>query len=168
MCLAQTDRFRVPQEQRLRPTELDELECELGVILFIISISIVDTYIMSKTDNLQGSLELLVVMKILRRGPNHGFAMASYIQQTSETAILRALGRFALSGSTSNDGSRPSQGRVADVRTQDGARGSMHSPQRGAASSQRMRRNGAPCPRPWRRFFARSDGRMPSWGCGPG
>ena len=42
---------------------------------------------MSKTDNLQGSLELLV-MKILRRGPNHGFAMASYIQQTSDE-ILR-------------------------------------------------------------------------------
>lgn len=42
---------------------------------------------MPKTDNLQGSLELLV-MKILRRGPNHGFAIASYIQQMSED-ILR-------------------------------------------------------------------------------
>jgi transcriptional regulator len=37
---------------------------------------------MAKADNLQGSLELLV-MKILRQGPNHGFAIASYIQQTS-------------------------------------------------------------------------------------
>ncbi len=42
---------------------------------------------MSKTDNLQGSLELLV-MKILRRGPNHGFAISSYVQQTSDD-ILR-------------------------------------------------------------------------------
>ena len=35
---------------------------------------------MPKVDNLQGALELLV-MKILRRGPNHGFALSSYIQQ---------------------------------------------------------------------------------------
>ena len=42
---------------------------------------------MPKTDNLQGSLELLV-MKILRRGPSHGFAISSYIQQTSDE-ILR-------------------------------------------------------------------------------
>lgn len=49
--------------------------------------SIVDPYIMSKTDNLQGSLELLV-MTILRRSPNHGFAISSYIQQTSDE-ILR-------------------------------------------------------------------------------
>jgi PadR family transcriptional regulator, regulatory protein PadR len=41
---------------------------------------------MPKTDNLQGSLELLV-MKILRRGPNHGFAIASYIQQTSDDVL---------------------------------------------------------------------------------
>ena len=41
---------------------------------------------MSKTDNLQGALELLV-MKILRRGPNHGFAIASYIQQTSDEVL---------------------------------------------------------------------------------
>ena len=41
---------------------------------------------MSKTDNLQGSLELLV-MKILRRGPNHGFAISSYIQQTSDEVL---------------------------------------------------------------------------------
>jgi transcriptional regulator len=42
---------------------------------------------MAKVDNLQGALELLV-MKILRRGPNHGFAISSYIQQTSDE-ILR-------------------------------------------------------------------------------
>jgi PadR family transcriptional regulator, regulatory protein PadR len=41
---------------------------------------------MPKTDNLQGSLELLV-MKILRRGPNHGFGIASYIQQTSDDVL---------------------------------------------------------------------------------
>ena len=42
---------------------------------------------MAKVDNLQGALELLV-MKILRRGSNHGFALSSYIQQTSDE-ILR-------------------------------------------------------------------------------
>jgi PadR family transcriptional regulator PadR len=42
---------------------------------------------MPKTDNLQGALEILV-MKLLRRGPNHGFAIASHIQQTSDE-ILR-------------------------------------------------------------------------------
>ena len=42
---------------------------------------------MPKADNLQGSLEILV-MKLLRRGPNHGFAIASQIQQISDD-ILR-------------------------------------------------------------------------------
>jgi PadR family transcriptional regulator, regulatory protein PadR len=42
---------------------------------------------MPKTDNLQGALELLV-MKVLRRGPNHGFAISAFIQQTSDE-ILR-------------------------------------------------------------------------------
>lgn len=41
---------------------------------------------MAKTDNLQGALELLV-MKILRRGPNHGFAVATHIQQISEEVL---------------------------------------------------------------------------------
>jgi PadR family transcriptional regulator, regulatory protein PadR len=41
---------------------------------------------MAKTDNLQGSLELLV-MKVLRRGPNHGFAISSFIQQTSDEVL---------------------------------------------------------------------------------
>jgi transcriptional regulator len=48
--------------------------------------SIVDVDTMPKTDNLQGSLELLV-MKILRRGPTHGFAIAAYIQQTSAEVL---------------------------------------------------------------------------------
>jgi PadR family transcriptional regulator, regulatory protein PadR len=42
---------------------------------------------MPKADNLQGALELLV-MKILRRGANHGFAISSHIQQISDE-ILR-------------------------------------------------------------------------------
>jgi len=41
---------------------------------------------MSKTDNLQGALELLV-MKILRRGANHGFAIASYIRESSDDVL---------------------------------------------------------------------------------
>src|SRR5215472_569084 len=41
---------------------------------------------MANTDNLQGALEILV-MKILRRGTNHGFAIASYIQQTSNDVL---------------------------------------------------------------------------------
>jgi len=41
---------------------------------------------MPKTDNLQGALEILV-MKILRRGPNHGFAISSHIQQSSDDVL---------------------------------------------------------------------------------
>src|SRR5262245_53395244 len=41
---------------------------------------------MPKGDNLQGSLEILV-MKILRRGPQHGFAIASQIQQASDEVL---------------------------------------------------------------------------------
>ena len=41
---------------------------------------------MPKTDHLQGSLELLV-LKILRRGPHHGFAIAALIQQTSDEVL---------------------------------------------------------------------------------
>lgn len=53
--------------------------------------SIVDIDIMPKTDNLQGALELLV-MKILRRGPQHGFAISTYIQQTSEDVLRLEAG----------------------------------------------------------------------------
>ena len=41
---------------------------------------------MPKTDKLQGSLELLV-MKVLRRGPNHGFAISSFIEQSSDEVL---------------------------------------------------------------------------------
>jgi transcriptional regulator len=41
---------------------------------------------MPKSDHLQGSLELLV-LKILRRGPNHGYAIANYIEQTSDEVL---------------------------------------------------------------------------------
>jgi PadR family transcriptional regulator len=54
---------------------------------FLYKKSILDIDSMPKADNLQGALELLV-MKILRRGPNHGFAITTYIQETSDE-ILR-------------------------------------------------------------------------------
>jgi PadR family transcriptional regulator PadR len=41
---------------------------------------------MAKPDNLQGALELLV-LKILRRGGVHGFAIASQIQRTSDDVL---------------------------------------------------------------------------------
>jgi PadR family transcriptional regulator, regulatory protein PadR len=41
---------------------------------------------MPKTDNLQGSLELLV-MKVLRRGPNHGFGISTFIEQSSDEVL---------------------------------------------------------------------------------
>jgi len=53
----------------------------------LISVSIVDIDTMPRADNLQGALELLV-LKVLRRGANHGFAISSYIQQMSDE-ILR-------------------------------------------------------------------------------
>ena len=41
---------------------------------------------MPKADHLQGSLELLI-LKILRRGPNHGYAVANYIEQVSDEVL---------------------------------------------------------------------------------
>jgi transcriptional regulator len=41
---------------------------------------------MPKPDNLQGALELLI-LKVLRRGPNHGYAVASAIQQMSDDVL---------------------------------------------------------------------------------
>jgi PadR family transcriptional regulator, regulatory protein PadR len=41
---------------------------------------------MPKPDNLQGSLELLV-RKVLRRGPRHGYAIAAAIQQWSDEVL---------------------------------------------------------------------------------
>src|SRR4051794_9177850 len=51
-----------------------------------VSISIIDFDIMAKTDNLQGALEILI-LKSLRRSPNHGFAISSYIQQESDEVL---------------------------------------------------------------------------------
>jgi transcriptional regulator len=41
---------------------------------------------MPKPDKLQGALELLV-LKVLRRGPNHGYAVAAAIQQMSDDVL---------------------------------------------------------------------------------
>jgi PadR family transcriptional regulator, regulatory protein PadR len=41
---------------------------------------------MPKPDNLQGALELLI-LKVLRRGPSHGYAIASAIQQMSDDVL---------------------------------------------------------------------------------
>ena len=41
---------------------------------------------MPKPDNLQGALEILV-LKILRRGPNHGYSIAASIQQMSDEVL---------------------------------------------------------------------------------
>jgi len=41
---------------------------------------------MAKNDNLHGTLELLV-MKVLRAGPRHGFSIASAIQQASDEVL---------------------------------------------------------------------------------
>jgi transcriptional regulator len=46
---------------------------------------------MPKPDNLQGALELLV-MKILRRGPAHGFAISTYIRQSSDDVLRLEAG----------------------------------------------------------------------------
>jgi transcriptional regulator len=59
---------------------------------------------MAKADHLQGALELLV-LKILKRGPNHGFAIATFIEQTSgdvlrveEGSLYPALHRMTEAG----------------------------------------------------------------------
>ena len=41
---------------------------------------------MSTYDNLQGALELLI-LKVLRRGPAHGYAIATAIQQMSHDVL---------------------------------------------------------------------------------
>lgn len=41
---------------------------------------------MPKPDNLHGALELLI-LKVLRRGPMHGYAIAAAIQQTSDEVL---------------------------------------------------------------------------------
>ena len=59
---------------------------------------------MAKADHLQGALELLV-LKILNRGPSHGFAIATFIEQTSgdvlrveEGSLYPALHRMTEAG----------------------------------------------------------------------
>lgn len=41
---------------------------------------------MPKSDHLQGSLEILV-LKVLRRGPNNGYAIATCIEQSSDDVL---------------------------------------------------------------------------------
>lgn len=41
---------------------------------------------MPKADNLQGALEILI-MKVLRRGATHGFAIATHIRQISDEVL---------------------------------------------------------------------------------
>ena len=59
---------------------------------------------MPKADHLQGALELLV-LKLLRRGPTHGFAIATFIETSSddvlrveEGSLYPALHRMTESG----------------------------------------------------------------------
>ena len=59
---------------------------------------------MPKADHLQGSLEILV-LKVLRRGPNNGYAIATSIEQCSdevlrveEGSLYPALHRMTESG----------------------------------------------------------------------
>ena len=41
---------------------------------------------MPKADHLQGSLEILI-LKVLRRGPNNGYAIAASIEQASDEVL---------------------------------------------------------------------------------
>jgi transcriptional regulator len=75
---------------------------------------------MPKTE-LQGALDVLV-LKILRRGPNHGFAIASYIQQASDDvlrveagSLYPALHRMTEAGLISAAWQRTEAGRRARV-----------------------------------------------------
>jgi PadR family transcriptional regulator PadR len=59
---------------------------------------------MPKADHLQGSLEILI-LKVLRRGPNNGYAIATWIEQSSdeilrveEGSLYPALHRMTESG----------------------------------------------------------------------
>ena len=76
---------------------------------------------MAKTDNLQGSLELLV-LKLLRRGPNHGFAIATAIQKSSDEvlrveagSLYPALHRMAEAGLISAEWKQTEAGRRARI-----------------------------------------------------
>ena len=57
----------------------------LYVAVFVCSL-IATTRSMPKADHLQGSLEILV-LKVLRRGPNNGYAIATSIEQCSDEVL---------------------------------------------------------------------------------
>jgi transcriptional regulator len=76
---------------------------------------------MSKADKLHGALELLV-MKILRRSPNHGFALAAFIEQNSDDilqveagSLYPALHRMTEEGLLKAEWQRTEAGRRARV-----------------------------------------------------
>src|SRR2546423_15137694 len=75
-------------------------------------------YIMLKADNLQGALQLLV-LKILRRRANHGFAISSYIQQTSDEVLrVQAGSLYPALHRMTEAGLLKTQWRVAAISTQ--------------------------------------------------
>jgi transcriptional regulator len=59
---------------------------------------------MPKADHLQGSLEILI-LKVLRRGPNSGYVIASQIEQASDEVLRVEEGSLypALHRMTEND-----------------------------------------------------------------
>src|SRR5262245_51686972 len=74
---------------------------------------------MPKTDHLQGALEILV-LKILRRGPNHGYAISAAIQQMSDEvlrveagSLYPALHRMMEAGLLKSEWSKSEIGRRA-------------------------------------------------------
>jgi transcriptional regulator len=74
---------------------------------------------MPKPDNLQGALELLV-LKVLRFGPTHGYAIAASIQQMSEDvlrveagSLYPALHRMTEAGLLKSEWSKSEIGRRA-------------------------------------------------------
>jgi transcriptional regulator len=74
---------------------------------------------MPKPDNLQGALELLI-LKVLRRGPSHGYAIASAIQQMSDDvlrveagSLYPAVHRMTESGLLKSEWRRSEVGRRA-------------------------------------------------------
>ena len=74
---------------------------------------------MPKTDNLQGALEILV-LKLLRRGPNHGYAISAAIQQMSDEvlrveagSLYPALHRMMEAGLLKSEWSKSEIGRRA-------------------------------------------------------
>jgi PadR family transcriptional regulator PadR len=74
---------------------------------------------MARNENLHGTLELLV-MKVLRNGPMHGFAIAAAIQQASDQvlkveagSLYPALHRMADGGLLDTEWNKSEAGRRA-------------------------------------------------------